>query len=322
MKIIFIGTPQFGAIVLEGLVKTNCKPVLVITAPDKPVGRKQILKPSEVKLVARQNDISIIQPKRIKEALPEIKKINPDLIVSAAYGQIIPKEILDIPKHGNLNIHPSLLPKHRGPSPIQTAILNGDSKTGVSIYLMDEQVDHGKIIISGECPMGNMYYKELTEKLAELGLKLLKEIIPKIENNEIEPKAQNENEATHTKTIKKEDGRIDWTKPAEKIERHIRAFHVWPGSFTFWKKNNKKSLRLKILKAEVLKPMSNFIDPKPRPHSIGQIVQMPIEGEEKLHIKCGEDLLTIEELQLEGKNPLHYKDFLRGNPEFINAILK
>ncbi|GAI09530.1 unnamed protein product [marine sediment metagenome] len=146
LKIIFMGTPEFGAIVLENLTGTSFKPVLVVTSLDKPAGREQVLTPSPTKLVAQKQNIPVVQPKKIEEIIGKLKEIRPDLIVVAAFGKILPKEILDIPKQGILNVHPSLLPRYRGPSPIQSAILDGEEKTGVTIILMDEKTDHGPII--------------------------------------------------------------------------------------------------------------------------------------------------------------------------------
>jgi len=295
LKLIFIGTPEFGAIILEGLIKNNYKPVLVVTGLDKPVGRKQILTSSEVKVPAKKYNILLFQPKKIKETELKIKKLKPDLIITAAYGQVLPKEILEIPKHGCLNIHPSLLPKYRGASPIQTAILNGDEKTGITIYLMDKKIDHGPIIFSIKFKIpDNDNYQIISQKLAELSVKLLIKTIPKWINGGVKPKPQNESKATYTKIIKKEDGKINWNKSAQEIERQIKAFYPWPGSFTFIKKNN--ILRVKILKANVSK--------KPK----------------GLFVKCKKDYLIIDNLQLEGKKPITGQEFLRGYKNF--AVIK
>jgi len=278
IKIIFLGTPEFGAIVLERLIKNNYKPILVITALDKPAGRKQILTPSPVKLVAKKYNISVVQPEKIQNSKYKIQNLRPDLIICAAYGQLIPAEILKIPRYGCLNIHPSLLPKYRGPSPIQYAILNGDKETGVTIILMDEKMDHGEIISNFKFLISKKFtYPELSQKLAEIGVKLLLETIPKWINGEIKAKAQDESEATYTKILKKEDGKIDWARPPEEIERKIRAFNPWPGAFTFWKKNKKK-IMIKILEAEVSK----------------------------------NNKLIIKKIQPEGKKPMTFEEFKRG----------
>ena len=282
LKIVFIGTPEFGAIILKELCNANLKPVLVITAPDKPVGRKQILTPPPVKILAEKYNINIIQPEQILNSKSEILNLNPDLIVVVAFGQILPKEILEIPKYGCLNVHPSLLPKYRGPSPIQSFILNGDKKTGVTIVLMDEKIDHGQILTNSKFQITNpkITYLELHNKLAELGVKLLIETIPKWTRGEIKPRPQNHSKATYTKILKKQDGKIDWQKPVEYIERQVRAFNPWPGTHTIY--NGKI---LKILKAEILK-----------------------------------DQLIIKEVQLEGKKPMSFEDFLRGHPSFVTIL--
>jgi methionyl-tRNA formyltransferase len=281
IKIIFIGTPEFGAIILEELVKNNYQPILVITNPDKLAGRKQVLTSPPVRLAAQKYKIPIEQPERIKNLELRIKNLKPDLVICAAYGQIISKEILEIPKYGCFNIHPSLLPKYRGPSPIQTAILNGDKKTGVTIMLMDEKMDHGPILAKRELkitnPKSEITYQELHDKLAEIGAKLLIKTIPDWINGKIKPQTQNEKKATYTKIIKKEDGKIDWKKPAQEIERQIRALNPWPGTFTFIKKRGKK-IRIKICQAELSK----------------------------------NNQLIIKKLQPESKKPMSFEDFKKG----------
>lgn len=307
MKIIFIGTPKFASIILEKLIP-EYKPVLVITAPDKPVGRKQLLTPSEVKTTAMNNNIPVLQPIKIKDAEDDIRKLKPDLIVLTAYGQIIPKSILDIAK--SINIHPSLLPEYRGASPIQSVILNGEKETGITIYIMDEKMDHGPIIAVSKLEIDNPYYSELADKLADLGAKLLIKTLPKI--SKIKPKAQDDKKATYTKIIEKEDGHIRWNKEAEEIERQIRAFHIWPGSFTLWKKDG-KVLRVKIIKADVKKL------PNENNYPFGKAVASP---ENELLVNCRKNFIVIKKLQLEGKNPMSSKEFLMGYPEIIGAILE
>jgi len=282
LKIIFFGTPRFGATILEGLIKNNYKPVLVITAPDKPVGRKQILTSPPVKKIAEKYNITVTQPEKIKEAAIEIKNLNPDLIICAAYGQIIPKEILEIPKHGCLNIHPSLLPKYRGASPIQTVILNGDKETGVTIILMDEKMDHGPIITQTKYKIpDDINHKELDSALAKQGVHLLVKTLPKWINSEIEAKAQDESKTTYTKILKKEDGKINWKKSVEEIERQIRAFCPWPGTFAFIK-HKSEILRVKILEAGISK----------------------------------EKKLIIKKLQPEGKKVMTLEEFKKGYHDF------
>jgi len=309
IKIIFTGTPEFGVIILDKLIQNNLKPILVITAPDKPVGRKQILTPPPVKLLAEKYKIDVIQPAEIRNSKSEIRKLEPDLIVVASYSQIIPKDILDIPKFGCLNVHPSLLPKYRGPSPIQFAILNGDKKTGVTIMLMDEKTDHGPILAQRELefPISNCQLPKLHDELANLGAQLIIETIPKWIKGEIKPRPQDESKATYTKILKKEDGKIDWKKSAREIERQIRAFNPWPGSFTLWEKR-----RIKILKARVLEKNNTLTYP------IGKTLVAP---QNELCVQTGKGFLIIEKLQLEGKKEIASEEFIRGYPGFIGTIL-
>jgi len=305
-KIVFLGTPKFGAIILEGLIEKNFKSCLVITSPDKPVGRKQILTPPPAKISAQKYNIPVLQPEILANSKSEILNSKPDLTIVASFGQIIPKEILEIPKYGCLNVHSSLLPKYRGPSPIQSAILNGDKETGITIILMDEKIDHGPIVASIKYLVSSKATNEILDKeLAELGTQLLIETVPKWLNGEIKATPQNESKATYAKILKKEDGKIDWKKPAEEIERQIRAFYPWPGTFT--KFENKI---LKIIKAEVL----TYQEKKP-----GEVF---LTEDKKLAVRTGKNCLIIKDLQLEGKKPMSSDDFLKGHPEIVGVILK
>ena len=308
-----MGTPEFGAIILKGLIENNYKPSLVITVPDRPVGRKQIITPPPVKVVAKENNIPYLQPENLKLITNDIKRENPDLIIVAAYGKIIPKEIIDIPKYKTINVHPSLLPKYRGSAPIQAAILNGDKVTGTTIMLIGEKLDAGPIIAQEEVKLnGNETAQDLHDKLAEISINLLIKIMPKWIKKEIKEKQQDENRASYYKEMKKEDGKIDWSKSAEEIERKIRAFTPWPGSYTFWEKD-KKEIRINILKSRL------FISPTPKTYSIGKVLVVP---QNEIGIQCGKDFLVIEELQIEGKNKTKAEDFIKGHMDFIGTILK
>ncbi|MBU4481319.1 methionyl-tRNA formyltransferase [Patescibacteria group bacterium] len=315
LKIVFLGTSEFGAIVLEGLIKGNYKPILVVTASDKPVGRKQLLTPSPVKVIAQKYDIPVLQPDRIVNCKLKTVGLKPDLAIVSAYGQIIPKDMLDIPKSGFINVHPSLLPKYRGPSPIQAAILNGDQETGVTIILVDEKMDHGPIIKSSKLKVqsSKFTYRELHNKLAELGAKLLLETIPKWTKGEIKPTPQDESKATYTKILKKEDGKIDWEKSAKELERQVRAFSPWPGSYAFWQMPKGPLTRIKILKVRV------FIFPLSKTYSIGKTLIVP---QNEIGVQCGKDFLVIEKLQMEGGKAMGSEEFVRGRPDFIGTILK
>jgi len=253
MTYLFFGTPEFAAIILEKLISAGFLPRAVVCNPDKPVGRKKIITPPPVKqlIAERKEQIVILQPEKLDSSLKfQVSSLNPDFFVVAAYSKILPKEILNIPKLGSIGVHPSLLPKYRGPTPIQTAILNGETETGVTLYLMDEKVDHGPILAKRELefPISNFQFPILLKKLAELGGDLLIETLPKFLRGEIKPLAQNETQATYTKKFTAEDGFVDLEKdePAL-IERKIRAFNPEPGVWTI--KNGK---RMKILEAQII----------------------------------------------------------------------
>lgn len=310
-KIIFMGTPEFGVIVLEELCQSEYKPILVFTSPDKPIGRKQIITPPPVKIIAEKYNIQVLQPNKISDFKSQIIDLKPDLILVAAYGQILPKEILEIPKYGCLNIHPSILPKYRGPSPIQYTILNNDQESGVTIILMDEKMDHGPILTNFkiEIETASIIYTQLHNKLAKVGVELFIETIPKWIKGEINPQAQDESKVTFTKIIKKEDGRIDWKKPAQILEREIRAFNPWPSSYCFWQEK-----RLKLLKSDVL--IQSHHGP------FGPLGKTFLAPDEKIAIQTGKDFLIIKELQIEGKKPLNSEEFMRGQKNFIGVVLR
>lgn len=307
MKIIFIGTPEFGTIILEKLIKSGNKPFLVITAPDKPVGRKQLLTPPPVKIMAENYNIPVVQPDRIKNYAEEIKKMEPDLIILAAYGQIIPKEILDIPAYGCLNVHPSVLPKYRGASPIQYAILNGDEKTGVTIMRMVEKLDAGPIILQKEINISpKEAFKILHDKLAEIGAEMLIHILPKLSTGEVAFQPQDDTQATFTKILTKEDGKIDWHKPAVEIERQIRALAEWPGAYTSF-----KGKALKILEADMLNLSAE-----------GEAGRVFLTRDREVAVKAGQNCLNLQKLQIEGGKPMSAKEFILGHADFIGTILR
>jgi len=254
MKFIFFGSPEFAAIILERLIAAGLPPALIVCNPDRPTGRKKIITPPPAKIVAQKNGFPVLQPVDLKteDFKSEIKDF--DLGIVAAYGQIIPKEIIGSFKNGVLGVHPSLLPKYRGATPIQSVILNGDRVTGVTLFLMDEQIDHGPILAQREFRIQNLEsgiwnYETLHDKLAELGGDLLVETIPKYAKGEYKLQPQNDKDATYTKKFKDDDAYIDLEKDDPvMVERRVRALNPEPGVWTF--QNNKK--RLKILEAEII----------------------------------------------------------------------
>jgi len=246
-KIIFIGTSQFAVPALKSLIENKYKIITVITSSDKPIGRKQEITHSPIKKTALEYNLEIIQPEKISDITSKISDLKPDLIITAAYGQIIPKDILNTPKFNSLNLHPSLLPKYRGPSPIQTAILNNDKTTGITIMLMDEKLDHGPIISQVKIKINNYdNYQTLEKKLSQEAATLLIKTLPQYFQDQIKPKPQEEKKASYTKILTRQDGKINWQQTAQEIEKKIRAFYPWPGT---WTELNGK--RIKILKAKI-----------------------------------------------------------------------
>jgi methionyl-tRNA formyltransferase len=254
MKIVFFGTPEFSTHFLKALHSDKDFSVIaVICQPDKLVGRKKILTAPETKKFALEHNIKVLQPISLKDksVVNEISKINADIFVVVAYGKIIPDTILNIPKYGCINIHPSLLPKYRGPSPIQSAILNQEKETGVSIMLLDSKMDHGPILSQAKISVDDEEVPEtLRNKVVEVGTPLLLETIKKYINGSIKPTAQNESTATICKLLARKDGLIDWTKSAEQIYAQIRALTPWPSSYSILN-TGEKDKQIKILKAEI-----------------------------------------------------------------------
>lgn len=334
IRLIFFGTPEFALASLKELIHSDFRPAAVVTAPDKPVGRKQIITPPPIKELAQKHKISVLQPEKIKdlEFIKKIKELKPDLIVVAAYGKILPKEILDIPRWGCLNVHPSLLPKYRGASPIQTAILNGEKETGVTIFKMTEGMDEGPIISQKSIPMEpNENAISLHEKLSELAVNLLIlamekwitfNLMPEKVKDFFQLQEQNHQLASYTKILTKQDGAIIWNKSAQELVRQIRAFIPWPGSFCTLP-NGKK---LKILKARVAPDTSSEIQNQIHLHIkkplVRQYGQVFLTKANELAVQTGQGALIIEELQLEGKKPTGSQEFLNGYPEIIDNILR
>ncbi|MCK4744869.1 methionyl-tRNA formyltransferase [Candidatus Parcubacteria bacterium] len=298
-KIIFIGSSEFAVPILRELLNRDLRIEAVITQPDRPVGRKKILTATPIKKLAQERRLTVLQPLKIARIKNKIKKLSPDLIITASYGQIIPQEILDIPKHKCLNVHPSLLPKYRGSSPIQSAILNGDKQTGVSIMIMDAKMDHGDIIAKKRLKIIDQNYARLHDELFELGADLLVKILPNYLAGNIKAKPQNHKKAVFTKILRRADGQIDWRKKAIEIERQVRAFYPWPGSWSFLSGNKK----LKIIQVSLLKTAGAN-------KNAGEIF---LTEDKKMGVFCGYGSLILEKVQLEGKKEMNGEEFIRGN---------
>lgn len=333
IKIIFMGTPEFAVPPLEALAAGGYNVIAAITNPDKPVGRKKILTPPPVKIAAQNRGVAVFQPKSVKDAatIEEIKNLAPDLIVICAYGKIIPKEILEIPRFGVINVHASLLPRWRGPSPIQYAILNGDKETGITIMAVNEKMDEGGVYSQETIEIEKTDDAEsLGKKLSETGADLLIKTLPEIISGELKSRPQEEfagiwGTPSYCKILKKEDGKIDWNKSADKIERQIRAFIKEPGSFFVWNRGG-TPLEIKILATTAIEYPANFA------HKIGEVflIEKGRVGVKTAALaeqaaaragQAGDGCLEILKLQPSGKSPMEMKNFLNGYPDFIGTTL-
>lgn len=299
MKVIFMGTPDFAVGTLEAIVKAGHEVVLVVTQPDKPKGRGKAMQFSAVKEAALAHEMEIYQPQRVREpeCVEYLKKYKSDIIVVAAFGQILTKDILDMPKFGCVNIHASLLPKYRGAAPIQWAVINGDKVSGVTTMRMNIGIDTGDMIDKVEVELAeDETGGSLFERLAEAGAKLCVTTMKKIEDGTVTYIKQNEADATHTSMIQKKLGKINWNMSAITIERLIRGLNPWPSAYTMLDEKT-----LKIWKATTIDSGES--------KQAGCI----LKAEKKnLWIQTGNGILALEEVQLEGKKRMSTEDFLRG----------
>ncbi len=391
MRIVFFGTSSFAVPILEALLK-NYEVAAVVTQPDAPVGRKKILTPPPVKEFletrlpnppqpplrkggntpllppleggGKRGGIEILQPTKLSPILPRLKELAPDLMVVAAYGKIIPQSIIDLPQFGCLNVHPSLLPKYRGPSPIQYTILNGDTETGVTLMKIDREIDHGPILgrfnLLWRLNLQKLRAQELEEKLAQLGAELLINTLPKYLAGEIKPQEQDHAKATFTKLLTKEDGHIDWNKSAEYIERMVRAFDPWPGSWAKFKSAPSPyplpqggegiKIATSLPSAEggsasggkgeglgegefqiikIFKVRTNLAPSSLPPLPLGE--RVGVRGDPgtvfftphgDLTVAANPGALILEQVQPEGKKPMSGKEFLNGHKNIVGTVLQ
>jgi methionyl-tRNA formyltransferase len=307
-----MGTPTFAVPVLAGLTGLDGYEVVgVYTPPDRPAGRGRKAQSSPVKDFALENDLNVLQPAsfRSTEVQTELAELKPDAIIVAAYGKLLPKPVLDLAPLGCLNVHPSLLPRHRGPSPVATTILNGDQVTGVTIMLLDEGMDTGPLISQHEYLLkGNEMTDQLTTALFELGGKLLKESLPQWQSGELHSEPQDESLASVTRKLVRADGLADWSLSADELERRARAFTPWPGLFTDW---NGSGLKL-VSVAFVASDSDEF---KP-----GLVVATD-HPDLPAAVATSQGFLGLKTVQLEGKRAVSVKDFLNGAPDFIGSQL-
>ena len=296
MRIVFMGTPDFAAAILKRLIDTNRNVVGVFSQPDKPVGRKQIIMPTATKALAMEHGIPVYQPAKLRdgEALRIMQELKPDLTVVAAYGKILPKDILDVPKFGNVNVHGSLLPKYRGSAPIQWSVINGDKVTGITTMYMAEGMDTGDMIMKFELPIGeDETAGELFDRMAELGAESIEKTLELFDKGEVIGQPQNEEEATYAPMLKKEMGEIDFEKSAEEIHNLVRGLNPWPTAYTF--------LDGKSVKIHEAKAAEGFSG------KTGELLD-----EKRFIVGCKNGAVELITVQPEGKNKMSGADFIRG----------
>jgi methionyl-tRNA formyltransferase len=306
-RIVFFGTPSFAIPALKSLLQGPDEVVAVVTQPDREKGRGRKIIPSPVKELILQYGLPLFQPEKVKEETfqENLKGLHPALFVVVAYGQILPKSLLKIPKYGAVNVHASLLPKYRGAAPMVWAILKGEKMTGVTTMMMDEGMDTGDILLQTEIPIGEEETGEtLHERLALSGAQLLLETVAKMKEGGLIPIPQDHSKATYAPPLKKEDGRINWRKEAKEIDHQIRAFNPWPGAFTEW-----DGQLLKIYRGEIRKGTS-----KRKPGVVAWV------GSDFIEVETGKDSVLIKEVQLEGKRRMSVRDFLSGHSIPVGTV--
>ena len=311
MNIVFMGTPEYVIPSLESLLSLDHAHLVgVYTQPDKPVGRGGNLTTPAVGHYCRVHGLPLFQPASLRnEGIQlELTSLEPDVVVVAAYGRILPPDVLKLPLHGCLNIHPSLLPRHRGPSPVVTALLEGGNTTGVTVMVVDEGMDSGPIVAQEATEIGpDEGAVSLTKRLFRTGGELVASILPSWVAGELSPVAQDESIATVTRKITKQDGEADWSLPAIQLARNARAFEAWPGLYTY--------LNGKVLKAtKVRYAPATRVYPEPQ----GTVVRSP-NGE--VSVVTGDGLLVLDEVQLEGRRAMPSEEFLRGQRDLEGAVL-
>jgi methionyl-tRNA formyltransferase len=303
-SIVFMGTPDFSVPILKRLIDTYTV-IGVVTQPDRPAGRKQQVQMSPIKQLALQYNIPVLQPEKLRrpEAIAELKQWQPDMYVVAAFGQILPQSVLDIPAHGSINVHASLLPRWRGAAPIQAVIRAGDAETGVTIMKMDAGLDTGPMLKMRAIPIApDETGASLHDKLSILGADLLMETLPGYLDGIILPQPQPETGITIAPQVKKEEGKIDWEQDAVVIERLIRAFTPWPGTFTFFKEQ-----QLKIVSGSVVEGSA----------AAGEVIKLT----DGIAVGTGHGLLKLGVIQLAGRKAMPVEEFVKGQADFAGATL-
>lgn len=307
MRIVFMGSPEFALPTLRRLIESPYEVVAVYTQPDRPAGRGRRPTPPPAKLLASQHGIPVRQPERVSapEEVGRLRELAPDLIVIAAYGQILRPAVLAVPRKGVLNVHASLLPRWRGAAPITAAILAGDAETGVTIMLVEPELDAGPILAQARepiCPDDTS--ESLGARLAELGANLLMETLPRWLDGSITPQPQDPRLVTYAPAVKKDDARIDWTRHAAFIERQVRAYYPWPVAHT-------------TLRGEPLRILRAHVEAQTGPEAPGTVVP----ASAGFAVRCGKGTLAVDEAQLPGRRPLPAAELVRGRRDLIGSVL-
>jgi methionyl-tRNA formyltransferase len=299
IRTVFMGTPAFALATLEGLFDFGLKVVGVYTQPDRPAGRGNKLTPPPVKVLAESRGVPVFQPARLRapEVVEQLRELAPDLIVVVAYGQILPKSVLEIPQHGCINVHASLLPRYRGAAPINQAVIDGETETGVTTMLMDVGLDTGPMLVKKRLSIGpEETAGEVHDRLARLGREAMEETLRRLSAGILEPQAQDDSASSYAPMLKKEDGCIDWSRSAAAIHNQVRGLDPWPGAYS-------------TLEGETLKLARTL--PEAGDGVPGTVLAAGPQG---VRIACGEGVLLVRELQLPGKKRLAASEFLRGRP--------
>ena len=300
-----MGTPEFAVPVAERLLKAGHRLVGVYTQPDRPAGRGRRTGPTPVKRFALERELAVFQPKSLADAETRaaMAALKPDASIVAAYGKLLPRPVLDIPRFGCLNIHPSLLPRHRGASPVASAILSGDQATGVTVMLLDEGLDTGPVLAQMQAQIGRDETADtLTRRLFEMGAELMVEVLRGLAEGTIRPRAQREEGATMSMRLDREAGRIDWSAPAEQIALMVRAYHPWPGTFTTW-----NGRTIKILEASAVP------DNRDTPGAVNA-------ARGSIEVATGAGVLIVTRLQIEGRRAVSASEFVAGHHGFSGSI--
>jgi methionyl-tRNA formyltransferase len=323
MRLVFLGTPAFAVPSLEKLAASGRSVLLVVTQPDRPVGRGLREAPPPVKEAALRLGIPVAQPERVRRpaAVEQLRELSPDVMVVVGYGQIIPQSVIDIPPLGIVNVHSSLLPKYRGAAPVQWAIANGETRTGVTTMRIDAGLDTGDILLVRETEIGpEETAVELSGRLADMGADLLVETLDGLEAGRIVPRKQDSAQATHAPLLKKEDGLVDWREPAESIHNRVRAMQPWPGAYTTFRGQTLHIWQARVISPEPLSDVrgsERSADPRTEPGPGGAPSESGGPGSllrlKPLTLACGRGALELREVQLEGRRRMSAADFVNGH---------